>query len=260
MAALVSATKRGDPSPRICPALGLWVQTSPRTPRTHLDHDWDEEAQALFRRLNIDTVKCKDKYRNMDAVYMHPTTGAKLFIGNQTAARSESVLLSEKVYHIVNCQEPTAANFFEGDRRFKYRRFPIAQWWRKPGVETHDGVLEYFENGCHAWIENALEAGHNVMVHCLAGAHRAGTTGVSFMMRMGKFDVDTAIRLAKWQRPVVDPFGSLLDLLARLQAAYEFRGDKLTSAVVSSPPYMRRSPDDDLDITNTPNQATKFVR
>ena len=35
-------------------------------------------------------------------------------------------------------------------------------------------------------IENALENGHNVMVHCLAGAHRAGTTGISYMMRGAK--------------------------------------------------------------------------
>ena len=34
-------------------------------------------------------------------------------------------------------------------------------------------------------------------MHCLAGAHRAGTTGVSFMMREGRFGADTAIRLAK---------------------------------------------------------------
>ena len=59
-----------------------------------------------------------------------------------------------------------------------------------------------------------------MLVHCLAGAHRAGTTGVSFMMRQGRLDAATAIKLAKVLRPVVDPFGQLHELLVRLEKAY----------------------------------------
>ena len=47
------------------------------------------------------------------------------------------------------------------------------------------------------------------MVHCLAGAHRAGTTGVSYMMKAGKMGFNEALRVAKTQRPVVDPMGEL---------------------------------------------------
>ena len=202
---------------------GLFVQTTPSTPRD-AGHDWDEEARTLFARLNIDCGGNRDKYRNVDAVYKHPTTGASLYIGNQTAARSESVLVGEKIFHIVNCQDASAANFFEADPRFAYKRFPVSHWWREEGVDTHAGVLAFFENGCHAWIADALESGHNVMVHCLAGAHRAGTTGVSFMMREGRFDATTAIKLAKYQRPIVDPFGQLHELLTRLEAAYAAQG------------------------------------
>ncbi|KAJ8599428.1 hypothetical protein CTAYLR_007991 [Chrysophaeum taylorii] len=216
------------------PMSSLYVQTSsPRTPRTPRDKDWDEEARLLFRRLNMEGIRSREKYRNMDCVYQHPGTGAKLFIGNQTAARSESVLASEAIFHVVNCQDASTANFFERDPRFSYKRFPVSHWWRAPKVETHAGILAFFEHGCHAWIDSKLAAGHNVMVHCLAGAHRAGTTGVSFMMRKGHFDVVTAIRLAKWQRPIVDPVGQLLELLERLQAAYEATGIRL---VTTAPP------------------------
>jgi protein-tyrosine phosphatase len=37
----------------------------------------------------------------------------------------------------------------------------------------------------HKFIDESLEKGNNVMVHCLAGAHRAGATGVSYMMKAG---------------------------------------------------------------------------
>jgi len=223
---------------------GLFVQTGPSTPRD-AHHDWDEEARKLFQRLNIDAGGGRDKYRNVDAVYCHPTTGAKLFIGNQTAARSESVLVGEAIFHVVNCQDASSANFFEGDPRFHYRRFPVSHWWQHDGMDAPDGVLKFFEDGCHGWIADALAGGHNVMVHCLAGAHRAGTTGVSFMMRAapprpsfvfsfflgvaaslgeGRFDTATAIKLAKFQRPIVDPFGQLHELLMRLEAAYTAKG------------------------------------
>ena len=85
-------------------------------------------------------------------------------------------------------------------------------------------MLRFFEEKCHGWILQQLDAGRNVLVHCLAGAHRAGTTGVSFMMRQGRMDAATAIKVAKRLRPVVDPFGQLHELLTRLEKAYQALG------------------------------------
>jgi protein-tyrosine phosphatase len=58
------------------------------------------------------------------------------------------------------------------------------------------------------------------MVHCLAGAHRAGTTGVSYMMRAGNLKYIEARKIAKQRRSVVDPFANLEQLLIRLEKAY----------------------------------------
>jgi protein-tyrosine phosphatase len=63
-------------------------------------------------------------------------------------------------------------------------------------LDTALDVLEFF-NDVHSFIDEALENGKNVMVHCLAGAHRAGTTGVSYMMRAGKMSFNEALRVAK---------------------------------------------------------------
>ena len=73
----------------------------------------------------------------------------------------------------------------------------------------------------HDFIDAALDDGHNVMVHCLAGAHRAGTTGVSYMMKAGKMSYTEALRVAKRQRPVVDPMGYLEEMLLKLEWAYK---------------------------------------
>ena len=197
----------------------LVVRTSP-SPKAR-DEDWDAEAKKLLGRVNV-SLQSRTAFNHLDCIYQHPTTQAKLFVGNQTAARNVQLLEAENIYRIVNCQELTSCNFFEGDARFEYRRFPVSRW--REAVNTDEDILNFFEEGCHAWIAQNLEAGRNVLVHCLAGAHRAGTTGVSFMMREGRFGADTAIRLAKSLRPVIDPFGSLLELLERLEKAYAESG------------------------------------
>ena len=197
----------------------LHIRTSP-SPKAR-DEDWDAEARKLLGRVNV-SLQSRTAFNHLDCIYQHPTTQAKLFVGNQTAARNVQLLEAENIYRIVNCQELTSCNFFEGDARFEYRRFPVSRW--REAVNTDEDILNFFEEGCHAWIAQNLEAGRNVLVHCLAGAHRAGTTGVSFMMREGRFGADTAIRLAKSLRPVIDPFGSLLELLERLERAYAASG------------------------------------
>ena len=58
------------------------------------------------------------------------------------------------------------------------------------------------------------------MVHCLAGAHRAGTTGVSYLMKAGRMKYMQARQIAKSRRPAVDPFANLEELLYKLEAAY----------------------------------------
>jgi protein-tyrosine phosphatase len=38
------------------------------------------------------------------------------------------------------------------------------------------------------FVESELLAGRNVLIHCLAGAHRAGTAGTSCLMYFLKID------------------------------------------------------------------------
>jgi protein-tyrosine phosphatase len=63
-------------------------------------------------------------------------------------------------------------------------------------MDSHQGVLKFFRP-CHNFIDEALNKGENVMVHCLAGAHRAGTTGVSYMMKAGQLSFPQALKIAK---------------------------------------------------------------
>ena len=70
-----------------------------------------------------------------------------------------------------------------------------------------------FMGVCFSFIDRAVRAGRSVLVHCLAGAHRAGTTGIAYLMHAVPMSRLAATAAAKRLRPVVDPFGRLGELL-----------------------------------------------
>ena len=66
-----------------------------------------------------------------------------------------------------------------------------------------------------AVIDGALAKGESVLVHCLAGAHRAGTTGIMCLMHYAGMSSLEAVPTAKRLRPVIDPIGRFPELLRR---------------------------------------------
>lgn len=141
-------------------------------------------------------------------VFVHPQTRAKLFIGGQEPASNKAMLEEMKIFHVVNCQGSSGENYHERDPRFTYLRYGISEDLRMAHMSSAEGVFRFLEP-LHSFIDKALHNGNNVMVHCLAGAHRAGTAGVSYMMRRGNMTYREAVKLAKKQRPCVDPMGHL---------------------------------------------------
>ena len=96
-----------------------------------------------------------------------------------------------------------------------------------------------FVDPLFAFIDSALSKGNSVLVHCLAGAHRAGTTGCLCLMHYAgesqshcfagfgltrpDMDASTAVAAAKKLRPVIDPIGHLPEFLHRYQLAKRSR-------------------------------------
>ena len=44
-----------------------------------------------------------------------------------------------------------------------------------------------------------------MLIHCMSGAHRAGTAGTSWLLYQHKLDTESAIKLAKSLRRQIDP-------------------------------------------------------
>jgi len=81
----------------------------------------------------------------------------------------------------------------------------------------HENQLPEFIRPLITFVDGALAKGENVLVHCLAGAHRAGTTGCLLLMYKAGMPRMEAIRSAKKLRPVIDPIGGLPELLKRYE-------------------------------------------
>ena len=123
-------------------------------------------------------------------------------------------------------------NFHEKDPKFTYLRFPIGDHKGLPkqfDLTKTKGVLKFI-NPLIDFVEDVTEDGHNVLIHCMAGAHRAGTSVCAWLMYKENMTIDKAIALAKSKREVIDPdgdFKDLLNLLAKFGEGLQEKGGKV---------------------------------
>lgn len=55
--------------------------------------DFDDEARALWDRLNLDPMSRKAGMWNpVDSIWRHPEGGGTIYVGNQTAAENINIL------------------------------------------------------------------------------------------------------------------------------------------------------------------------
>lgn len=182
--------------------------------------NYDEEAQKLFAKLNLQPTS-RHRWSNLDAIWRHPSEGGGIvYVGNYVAASNRKTLDERGITRVVNCQDQDSQNYFENDPNITYFRFHAARLaiikTRSQGEGTLGGFLPVFN-----FIDENVSNGRSVLVHCLAGAHRAGTCGVAYLMYKANLGVDEAIVVAKKCRPVIGPFATLLALLRYLELDLE---------------------------------------
>jgi len=183
--------------------------------------DFDEEARKLWARLGLDPGSgAGGMYNALDPLWRNPETGGTFFVGNQTAAANLSILERNKITHVINCTDNMPL-YHEGSGRIQYFRFDITSHYRK--VRTDDDAVA-FAQPMLDFVTNALAEGKNVMAHCLAGAHRAGTTGCINLMYFAGYNNRDVVPIAKRLRPIIDPIGDFPELLAKLDRGWQRHG------------------------------------
>merc|ERR1719318_1946579 len=113
---------------------------------------------------------------------------------------------------VVNCTTDIK-NHHEGV--LKYFTFDIAWWKRRIVGDDQDQAIVDFLLPLMDFLEDRMKRGENVLVHCLAGAHRAGTTAILCLMHFAGLDAKKATSTARSLRSIIDPIGDLRQLLTK---------------------------------------------
>ena len=131
-------------------------------------------------------------------------------LNSMQAARDLSGLQARGITPVVNCTTNIEC-FHKGT--LDYFTFDIAFWRRQAGINALE--LSNFLKPVLEFIEDVINRGESVLVHCLAGAHRAGTTGIICLMHFEDLLSKDAVPVAKNRRPIIEPIGDFRDLLLK---------------------------------------------
>lgn len=181
--------------------------------------DYSELGRNLLNKLGVKAAS--GKHESCSAIWKGEN-GATIFVGNQTTAKGPADALNAKgITHVVNCTDDLP-NYCAQSGKITYFKFNIANWqsaghsdFRDRGVDAQVAFIEKM----FGFVDGALAGGGSVLVHCLAGAHRAGTTGILLLMHKAGLGAEQATAAAKAARPIIDPIFDFVDCLAMYDAA-----------------------------------------
>lgn len=219
---------------RLFLALGIAMTSGGKNGRRGDNDDDDDDGE-------------RRNYRNLDVIYHHPQGNGRVFVGNDRAAGNLAILQRNKITHIVNCTRPARAgtlpNHHANNPRYRYYEFPAAVWNEyvmedDRGNPVHNekqkmlNLMRWIKPLFH-FIKRAIIGGNNVLIHCLAGAHRAGTTGVLTLMYFLKLSADEALKMATSIRPVINPISDFPDLLKLYEMCQKNKIDRDAGAAAA---------------------------
>jgi len=181
--------------------------------------------------------KSDGSYHDVDVMWTHPESGGILYVGNDRAAKNDQFLRELKVTSIVNCTRPSKfgqlPDYHKATGRYRYYDLPIGHWdeYCLAGADgsNHSSDVDKFESclrfllPAFAFCLRSLKRGDNVLVHCLAGAHRAGTMGILSLMHLQGLNGSDATNLAKHLRPVIQPISDFPQLISLFEKASRWR-------------------------------------
>lgn len=174
--------------------------------------DFDDEARKLWEEQGLAEGGVGDGHNAMDLMWSSPEGGG-VFVGGTEAANDLKMLQQNNVTQVVNCTT-SIRDFFPAD--LQYFTFD-ASLCSRPMSHNSTAKCAKFLYPLLQFVDRALQQGQSVLVHCRAGAHRAGTTGVILLMHYGHLSSEAALHWAQKRRKIISPIGSFPQLLRAME-------------------------------------------
>ncbi|EJD00661.1 uncharacterized protein FOMMEDRAFT_22408 [Fomitiporia mediterranea MF3/22] len=133
-----------------------------------------------------------------------------LWIGNIHAASDSALLRANNIHSVLSCM------------RGKVRVAETFTHFQIQLDDTEDADALAFFPQCISFIENELDQGRGVLVHCQAGMSRSATIAAAYLMYAEQLDAQTALEKIVKARPGTQPNdGFLAQLDIFYQASYK---------------------------------------
>ena len=126
----------------------------------------------------------------------------KLYLSNYVGASNLEELLKHNITHIINITD-LIENYFEDETDiynnplFKYLKISIPD-------ALNINITHYFQQAFE-FIDDAINDGNSVLVHCFAGKSRSASIVIGYIMKTQKNNFDEVLKFVQNIRPCVDP-------------------------------------------------------
>lgn len=125
-----------------------------------------------------------------------------LYLTNYIGASTLELLYKHKITHIINMTD-LLENYFENTINpndtpaFQYLKISIPD-------ALHINITDYFDQ-TFTFIDNVLNIGGRVLIHCFAGKSRSASIVIGYLMKKEKISFETALDIVRKSRPCVEP-------------------------------------------------------
>ena len=152
-----------------------------------------------------------------------------VYQGGRDIPGDEDWLLAQNIKLVVNCTSNIAMPAWVGHPSMpNWVRFPVTS-----AITRRDrsvGNLSSFWGPLWKGVDQAKEAGGSILIHCNAGAHRAGLVGSSVAMRELGLQPKDAVVHVRNRRVVTHVTGDLFATLASLAVDMSLRAPALAAS------------------------------
>ncbi|KAF9579834.1 dual specificity phosphatase 12 [Lunasporangiospora selenospora] len=149
-----------------------------------------------------------------------------LFLSGSQAAQNREILNENGITHVIQVTDILTPKF---PGEFIYKLITV------PDLDETN-LIKHFA-ATYKFIQEAIDNGKKVLVHCMAGASRSVTIVCAYLMKTKQISTEEAIALVRELRPIADPnngFRAQLDLYADIEYEVDINRSEYRRFLISA--------------------------
>ncbi|KAL1211807.1 Dual specificity protein phosphatase 1B [Cardamine amara subsp. amara] len=146
-----------------------------------------------------------------------------LFIGSVAEATNKDLLKSSNVTHILTVAVALAPPY---PLDFVYKVIEV--------VDRSETDLTVYFDECYSFIDEAIQSGGAVLVHCFMGMSRSVTIVVAYLMKKHGMSFSKAMELVRSRRPQALPNFGFISQLQQFEKSIRVDGENSADKTIVS--------------------------